>query len=117
MKKLVKSFKALILAAMMVSVLCVNAFAAQAETYENVSSRSFTFHSYYNYRTNYVSVRNYGPARLTVYDIYGHTWELAPNQRVSIGIGKGQTRKINMYTTGGTSKVYVAASPSEGYFD
>ena len=113
MKKFVKSLKALLLAALMVSVLCVNAFA-QATPATVKYTRSFTFTAGSSYSTNYVSVRNYGPAYLTVYDQYGHTWNLAPNQKVSIGVGRNQSRKISMYPNGGRSEVYVATS--EGWF-
>lgn len=113
MKKVVKSFKALILAALMVSVLCVNAFA-QSATPTVSYTRSFTFKAGSKYSTNFVSVRNFGPAYLTVYDQYGNTWELAPNHKVSIGVGRNQSRKISMYTNRGSSKVYVATT--EGSF-
>ncbi|MBR3569224.1 MAG: hypothetical protein IKN96_00255 [Oscillibacter sp.] len=107
MKKLVKSFKALILAALMVSVLCVTVLA-QANTYNVKSRRSFTFYAGSSYSTNYVSVRNYGPSYLTVYDKYGHTWELAPNHKVAIGVGRNQTREIYVSPKGGNSDIYVA---------
>ena len=98
MKKFVKAFSVLILAALMVSILCVGVSAKDnGPTFFNVNNArtcSFTFKAG-SRSANYVTVRNFGPGSIVVYNTQGE-WSIQSGTSHVFKVGRWGTFSANV---------------------